>query len=268
MEQYFPTMLDQYKQLSFSYLGGNTIVEAAKQEDRRAGVQGLLIHLRSMLADRKGGKEACENFIKELGVELPGSIDPGAVDDLGLISPFQMQFLDLTKLSNEELFEIHRGSMVLQMPSELLRTVDEMLGRDGFDLMPRELMLSMKAEATHDNDEALACLEDARDEARKSDKPIGQFLLQEFEMRLERGLTEKLPSLLHTLRTSHLHEPGVEAGLAQLLHRYGLIDEEQIMGGRSQAMDPAMPPMASPAAADPAPAAAAAEEPSKLWLPE
>ena len=104
-------------------------------------------------------------------------------------------------------------------------------------------------------------------EARKADKPIGQFLLQEFEMRLERGLTEKLPSLLHTLRTSHLQEPGVEAGLAQLLHRYGLIDEEQIMRGRGQGMDPALASIASPAP-EPAPAAASSDEPSKLWLPE
>ena len=133
--------------------------------------------------------------------------------------------------------------------------------------MPRDLMLSMKAEATHDNDEALGCLEEARNEARKAGKPIGQFLLQEFEMRLGRGLTEKLPSLLQTLRTNHLQEPGVEAGLAQLLHRYGLIDEDQIMRGRDHGMAPAMPSAASPAAA-PTPASASSDEPSKLWLPE
>ncbi len=263
MEQHFPAMLDQYKQLPFSYLGGKTISEAAQLDEYRAGVQGLLIQLRSILVDRKGGKEAYDNFVKELGVELPGPIDPATVDSLTELPPFLMQFLDLEELSNEDLFEVHRNSMVLQMPSELLRTVDAMLSRDGFDLMPRDLMLSMKAEATHDNDQALACLEEARDEARKEGKPIGQFLLQEFEMRLERGLTEKLPSLLHTLRTSHFQEPGVEAGLAQLLHRYGLIDEEQIMRGRGQGMDPALAAMGAPAAEP-----AAAAEPSKLWLPE
>ena len=267
MEQHFPAMLDQYKQLPFSYLGGKTVSEAAQQEEHRSGVQGLLVQLRSILVDRKGGKEAYDNFVKELGVELPGSIDPATVDSLTELPPFLMQFLDLEKLSNEDLFEVHRNSMVLQMPSELLRTVDAMLSRDGFDLMPRDLMLSMKAEATHDNEKALACLEEARDEARKEGKPIGQFLLQEFEMRLERGLTEKLPSLLHTLRTNHLQEPGVEAGLAQLLHRYGLIDEEQIMRGRGQAMDPALASMGAPAT-EPAPAAASENEPSKLWLPE
>ena len=167
----------------------------------------MLVQLRSMLVDRKGGKEACDNFVKELGVELPGPLDPASVDKLGGLSPFLMQFLDLAKLSDEELFEVHRNAMVLQMPNELLRTVDIMLEREGFDLMPRDLMLSMKAEATHDNDEALGCLEEARNEARKAGKPIGQFLLQEFEMRLGRGLTEKLPSLLQTLRTNHLQEP-------------------------------------------------------------
>ena len=267
MEQHFPAMLNEYKQLPFSYLGGKTISEAAQMEEYRCGVQGLLVQLRSMLVDRKGGKGACDNFVKELGVELPGPLDPASVDKLGGLSPFLMQFLDLAKLSDEELFEVHRNAMVLQMPNELLRTVDIMLEREGFDLMPRDLMLSMKAEATHDNDEALGCLEEARNEARKAGKPIGQFLLQEFEMRLGRGLTEKLPSLLQTLRTNHLQEPGVEAGLAQLLHRYGLIDEDQIMRGRDHGMAPAMPSAASPAAA-PTPAAASSDEPSKLWLPE
>lgn len=265
MEQYFPEMLEQYKQLPFHCLDGKTIVEAAKADEYKVRVQGLLLQLRSMLTERKGGKAASEKLIADIGVELPGTIDPSTVDSVAAIPPFKMQFLDLQKLSNEDLFDVHRSSMVLQMPGELLRTVDEMLGRDGFDLMPRDLMLSMKAQATHDNDDALACLEEARGEARKAGKPIGQFLLQEFEMRLERGLTEKLPSLLHTLRTSHLQEPGVEAGLAQLLHRYGLIDEDQIMRGKANAMDPAV---AAPVAAEPTPASAAAEEPSKLWLPD
>jgi tetratricopeptide (TPR) repeat protein len=268
MEQYFPAMLDQYKQLSFHCLDGKTISEAAKIDQYKTRVHGLLVQLRSLLADRKGGKEASQKFITELGVTLPGPLDPASVESVAELPPFQMQFLDLKKLSNEDLFDVHRSSMVLQMPGLLLKTVDEMLERDGFDLMPRDLMLSMKAQATHDDDAALACLEEARAEAKKEGKPIGQFLLQEFEMRLERGLTEKLPSLLQTLRTNHLQEPGIEASLAQLLHRYGLIDEDQIMRGRANAMDPAVSSMAVPPAAEPAAAPASADEPSKLWLPD
>ena len=57
MEQHFPAMLNKYKQLPFSYLGGKTISEAAQLEEYRCGVQGLLyattvfFHL-SRFADR------------------------------------------------------------------------------------------------------------------------------------------------------------------------------------------------------------------------
>ena len=268
MELYFPTMLEKYKELPFHCLDGKTIVEAAKVEDYQVNVQALLVQLQTMLADRKGGKAASEKFIGEIGVDLPGPIDPSTVDVVAEMPPFQMQFLDLKKLSNEDLFDVHRSSMVLRMPSELLRTVDEMLGREDFDLMPRDLMLSMKAQATHDNDAALACLEEARTEAKKQGKPIGQFLLQEFEMRLERGLTEKLPSLLHTLRTNHLEEPGIEAGLAEILHGYGLIDDSQVMRGAGGAIDPTGASVAAAPPPQAAPAAASTDEPSKLWLPE
>ena len=268
MEQYFPTMLDEYKQLPFHCLDGKTIVAAAQDDTYKTRVQGLLIELRSMLANRKGGEAASQKLIDEVGVELPGSIDPTKVENIASLSPFLTQFLELSNLSDEQLFAVHQNTMMLQMPNELLRTVDEMLGRDDFDLMPRDLLLSMKAQGTQDNDEALACLEEARAAAKNAGQPIGQFLLQEFELRLERGLTEKLPSLMHTLRTSHLHEPGVEAGLAQVLHRYGLIDENQIMKGKAEAMGGGAPAMLSPTVAEAPASAEPAEEPSKLWLPE
>lgn len=274
MEKHFPNMAEQYQKLPFRCLDGKSIAEATKTDEYKVRIQALLVRWQHTLANRKGAETANKKLIADVGVELPDAIDPNEGDTFILPSPFQLQFIDLSKLSNEDLFDLHRSVMVLRMPNELLRTVNEMLVRDDFEFMPRDLMLSIKARGTYDNAEAFACLEEARAEARKADKPVGQILLQEFEMRLARGLTEKLPSLLHTLRTTHLHEPDVETELAQILHQYGLIDEDQIVRGKANAMAAATAPGAVPSvathsAAEPtATSAAADEEPSKLWLPE
>jgi hypothetical protein len=146
----------------------------------------------------------------------------------------------------------------------------------------------MMAHFTDDDDEALGNLEKAKEEAGKAGRPVGMYFVQEFEFRLTRGLTEKLPELLQTIQTEYLSDPEVEYQLVRVLDRFGIgPDRGPIRGGQQPGVPaPAgvpVPPAGgsggaiwTPESGAPNPAAnseqVAAGEPeeksSGLWIPE
>ncbi len=259
VQKHVPTMFDNWCQLPFRCLGGRTVRDCASDESLQIKVHSLLAQLEQGFQSIPGGPASLQSCLKELGVEMPAKIDASTVEGVETLSPFCQQRIDLATLTDEQLMMVHQMSITLGNAPTIEPTVDEMLRRDNNELMPRELLYSMKAQVTQDDDTAFEFLTKAKDAAQAEGKPIGIYLVYEFEMRLQRGMTEKLPAMLQTIRSKHLQEPDVEAELAQTLHRFGLLDEQQLFAA------PGSPAPEMAAAAEPA---AAAKEPSKLWLPD
>ena len=78
------------------------------------------------------------------------------------------------------------------------------------------------------------------------------LLVQEFELRLSRAITDKLPELLRTLQRQYLSDPNVEYQLARVLSKFGLISAD----GRTVSL----PTSQSPDEAQ--------DAGSKIWTPD
>ena len=107
----------------------------------------------------------------------------------------------------------------------------------------------MLAQLTDDDTKAVEYLQQARQHAKSEGRSIGQLLVQEFETRLTRGMTDKLPELLQTIQRHHMKEANVEYQLVRVLSKFGLISPD----GRTVSL---------PASSQPS------EPESKIWTPD
>ena len=99
--------------------------------------------------------------------------------------------------------------------------------------------------------------------------------MQEFELRLSRGMTEKLPSLLQTIQMHHADDPDVEYHLSRVLERFGLLQGQGPEGQSAAVPEPAAAggmfvsdttDAGSDESAQGQPRKS--DQPSKLWLPD
>jgi len=116
---------------------------------------------------------------------------------------------------------------------------------------------SMMAHFSDDEQESLGYIEKACEEATKADRPIGLYLVQEFEFRLSRGMTEGLAELLAKIQQGHLDDPDVEYQLVRVLDRFGIGPDRGPLRGAPGA--PSAPPQ---------PAASPAGSSGAIWTPE
>ena len=92
--------------------------------------------------------------------------------------------------------------------------------------------------------------------------PLGVLLVAEFEYRLRNGLQDKLDSLLQTIESRHMEEPGVESELARLFQSLG-IQPGAVPG------EPPLPTEDTAAASATSEAGQTAGETSSgLWIPD
>jgi hypothetical protein len=103
-----------------------------------------------------------------------------------------------------------------------------------------------------DPDRALAWAAKAKERAKTTQQPAGQWALLELEVQIERGDPLGVQTVLNEIRAQHINEPGVAEATYQLLYTAGLLVPRGVPG-----------PHAQPSPMDPAGAA----QPSKLWTP-
>ena len=201
-------------------------------------------------------------------------VDPAELGDMPA-SPVRQQYLQLDKLDDDRLLSIHAEAMAVGNISALRKLVPEILSREHLDeKIPRDVSLSMMAQMTEGDDEALEYLQQAKNIAKENGRPIGVYLVQELELRMLRGLTDKLAGLLQRIQIHHLGEPNVEYQLARVLNRFGLLDQEaQVPGVDPGALEEPKGEAAgglwTPDQVAPGPDEAVKEQAtdSKLWLP-
>ncbi len=272
--------LEDWAQLPFTILGNKSPAEAAQILDFQLELKALLVVLEQTPQAQIDDGAAIAALRDQLKIPAPAEFElaqlPGA--SVADVSPFQQQYLQVEKLTDQELLALQAESMAIGNMRVLRHVVLELLKRPEQAESPRDLIYSLLAQMTDDEKEALEYLSKARSEAKKHDRPIGLYLVQEFEFRLRHGMTEKLPALMQTIQMHHLREPDVEYHLARVLERHGLL-RGRGQGMEESEMDEALPEksggklwaggalesQSSPVIVD---SKSEANQPSKLWLPD
>ena len=161
----------------------------------------------------------------------------------------------------------------------LKKAVKESLRRPDFEGGSRDANYSMMAHFTENVEEALEFLGKARESAENAGRPFGTYLVQEFELRLARGLTEGLPELLKLIQSNHLDDPEVEYQLVRVLDRFGIGPDRgpirenppnvSAAESESSIWTPGQSaPISAQTPTEPAKPAEAENKPSGLWIPD
>ncbi|MEE2825312.1 MAG: hypothetical protein VYE64_01650, partial [Planctomycetota bacterium] len=276
-------LLETWLDLPFHRLGGKTPREAAGQADLSIALEAMVLQLEQTAQSQSGDDAHIVALREALGMEQPEAID-GKRLETEFVSPLRQRYLDFSSLSDEQLVGLQGDAMAMGNLAVLKKAIPEILERESLqEQVPPQACYSMMARLVEDDQEGLEYLSKARQAARQVDEPVGTYLVQEFEFRLSRGLTDKLPELLQTIQQKHLREPNVEYQLAYILEKFGLISGD----GQGPGPSPSAPPpeMAGPGsetegssgalwtpddAGQPAEAPDSSPESggSKLWLPD
>lgn len=262
--------------LKFSVLDNKTPREAAGDAKYAVPLSALVLHLEQSNNLLTSGHSATTELRRNLGIPMLPEIDPRSIKDRPA-SPLRQRYIQMDKLTDEQLLHMHAEAMAIGNFAVMRKLVPEVLARPSLDeKIPRDASLSIMAHLSENDEEALEYLQQAKNFAVERDRPIGVYLVQEFEMRLERGLTDKLAGLLQRIQIHHLGEPNVEQHLVRVLSRFGLLNREAPGSGNDlDDMEEPAPEMAGgiwtpdQAAAEAPPDDALKEQPqgSKLWLP-
>jgi len=268
-EQRRGLLYDGWAGIQFSILDGMSPRDAAQNGGYEIQLSALILHLEQSPDAQVSDRSAVTGLRDQLGVSQLPSIDPNELDDAA-ISPLRQQYLEFEKLTDDHLLQLHAEAMAIANIAVLQKLIPELLNREHLnERVPRDVSLSMLAQLTEDEEKAFALLQQAKTEAKEAGRPLGIYLVQELEMRMVRGMTDKLPGLLQRIQAHHLREPNVEYQLTRVLSRFGLLDRQS--AGQEMETVAVEDPSGvwTPDQEGTAPAQSGAEEPaaSKLWLP-
>ena len=277
-QQRMETLTDEWANLPFEILDGKSPLEASKDDGLRLKMEALVFNLEQAPALQSGCDQAFETLKQKLNIPAPEKIDAADLEDQ-MLSPMRLRHVDVTTLSDDQLLALQSSSMTIGNYFFLRQSVPEILKREQLaDDFHRDICYAMLARLTDDDEESLAHLGEARKAAQAAGRSPGRYLVQEFEMRLMRGKTEKLPELLQTIQRKHMDDPEVKYQLMEVLNKFGLISPD----GSSVQLPTPQPAAASaeasaaggsglwtPDQGDPvATEPAASEGKSKLWVPD
>ena len=250
-------ILERWTQLPFGVLNDQSPEAASKESDLEVPLRALVLTLENAAQGQFFNDELGEKLNKKLGLSDYETLKVDAEQRIS--SPIEQQYLDYSELSDEQLIQIQADAMQIGNVRVLRQVVAEALARDDFKGAPRDVCYSMMAHFGDDDQQSLEYISKACEEATKAGRPIGLYLVQEFEYRLSRGMTDGLPELLGQIQHGHLDEPDVEYQLVRVLDRFGIgPDRGPLRGAPGAPGQPAPQPTAAAA-----PAAGGA-----IWTPD
>ena len=247
--------LSRWLELKHEFAGGKSVREAAGDAGLENWVQAKLLHLQQTANGEAFTPEAIDEVRSELGISKLEMLAP-AEDEF--LTPMQMCRIDAEKLSDEQLLGYFQIATMTQNFTGLKQITPELLKREHIEGARRDICHINMARFSETHEEALGHFAQSRAEAGKIGAPLGILLVAEFEYRLRNGLEDKLDSLLQTIESRHMNEPGVEQELARLF---------QALGIQPGAM-PAGEPEAADAQVADAGASGGSESSSGLWIPD
>jgi len=136
------------------------------------------------------------------------------------------------KLSDDELAEVYQTSFLSNARRALKKFASEAVARPSQGKIDKSQAYGLLASLAESIDEALACIEQARQAAEAAGKSSAPWDLEELTLRLTSGDSAGAERILHHIQTAHGREPGVRQRLMQLFYQAGLIDEQGRPVGR------------------------------------
>jgi hypothetical protein len=249
-------------------LDGKSAEEVAGDPRYRPQLEALVSQFETTERNHPFNQQAAARLRQRLGMPEPAAIDPTEIDPKQL-SPMRLNRVDWSRCSDDDLLycfltAVGRGDRVTAVPTGI-----EILQRESMRTrVPFDSVCGVLAGAALDDDAALDYMRRARRYAVAAGRSPGVWLVEELELRIDRGIEDKTEELYEEIQTRHMHEPAVEQRMTRLLASIGLVESEGVERGGTAVEAPAARE-ATPAeelawtAKEPAPARAG----SKLWLP-
>ena len=250
-EQRRTVLLENWPNIEFRCLAGKSLKEATSDPLLKLTVEALVLNLEQSPALDLSDDDVVSDLKKHLEIAEQEMLNAEEVD-LELVTPLRMRLVDPKSLKDDQITAAFADATRIGNTAALKNLAPEILERPNLaEVVPRDLCFSILAQLTDDNVKAIEYLGMARQEAKNSGRSVGALLVQELDIRLSRGMTEKLPELLQSIQRSHMHEPDIELQLTQVLSKYGLISSD----GRTVSL---------PASAE----KSAPETDSAIWTPD
>jgi hypothetical protein len=208
---------------------------------------------------------------QKLGVALPDPIDPSGIE-LTSLDPQDWARVEMEKLTDDQLLDLYRQSVLFHARGALRRASLEVLGRASLsERIDMAVVSGSMAQLSDDPEEALAYLRRAREYANKAGSSPARWYLAELPLRLLRGDASEARHIMTLLQSHHIREPGVSEGLYNILLRFGIITPDGRISPQAQAVEaaPESPPdsgqqLWTPDAAAPG---EGEKKDSRLWVP-
>ena len=243
-------LLEKWPNIEFRCLAGKKLKDASSDTLLKLTVEALVLNVEQSSALELSDDGVIGDLKKLLDIEEQELLDASQVD-LELVTPLRMRVVDPKTLNDDQITIAFAEATRISNTGVLKNVVPEILERPQLaDAIPPDLCYSMLAQLTDDNAKAIEYLGLARQEVKKVGGSVGALLVQELDIRLSRGMTEKLPELLQSIQRSHMHEPNIELQLSRVLSKYGLISPD----GRTISL--------------PVPQEKQAEKESGIWTPD
>ncbi|MEX2175172.1 MAG: hypothetical protein WD872_12490 [Pirellulaceae bacterium] len=194
---------------------------------------------------------------RSLGLPTSDPLDPEGMR-VASLTPAQQTRLVTAKVSDEDLVMLYRRALMIGAPRLVKKLASEVVSRPNLDnrqdLSKAETYDVLSRMAT-EPEEALEMVLKAKEAAKLVGQSPARYLLGEFTLRLRRGEENEAKSVLNTLMSKHMREPGISQAVYSLLAQLGLIELDPATGRPMTAGG--MPMGAAPAAS-----------PSGLWTPD
>lgn len=266
-------LLNRWGSLANPHLGKKTPLEVAGQKEYEIPLQACLLfyHL------QHGARYWIDNVLEEVRAK----IGLGAVPELEVSGEFSeafslpfVLFLDPKKLSTGRLGWSLGASTLAGLTKHADKICEELLHRDDLSSarLSRSMILQTRAMLVVDDERCFEYLAEARREAVKEQRSVGELLVTELEQRLMRGRFQGVRRLFEEIQANHLDNPRVEQQLYRTLMNLGLVTQDGRVRLPTETPErPAAGGLWTPdgSSAGDSGAAAAAEPSggSKLWIP-
>ncbi|MAT71007.1 MAG: hypothetical protein CMJ58_15955 [Planctomycetaceae bacterium] len=234
-------------------LDGKTPQDVAGQAKLKIPLAAAVLILEQAAVDPRE-REMFASLREKLQLPAAEPIDPASTD-LDTLPLVRVPRLQIDKLDGDQL---HRMVDRCTLGGATVATVfvaRELLSRDEpFDAKRRAYQQIIRSES--DPDEALVWLDKAKQDAAAADAKVGEWLLMELQIQLERADAAGVQTALHGIAEREAQEPEVARAAYELLYRMGLVQPAGAPGAE---------PMVDEARLDGAAPSASA---SKLWTPD
>ncbi|MFN5320236.1 MAG: tetratricopeptide repeat protein [Planctomycetota bacterium] len=220
-------LLNRWLDLPNPHLAKKTPREVAGQKEFEIPLQACLLVYHLQYGARFWIEEVLQETRQKLGLGAVPELEVSGEFSEGFSVPFVL-FLDPKKLTTGRLGWSLGASTLAGLTQYADRICEELLRRDDLASarLSRSMVLQTRAMLAVEDDRCFECLAEARREASKEQRSIGELLVTELEQRLMRGRFNGVRRLFEEIQANYLDNPRVEQQLFRALMNMGLVTQD------------------------------------------